>query len=248
MLRFVKTCGKKRPKFQEDWLKEYKEEHAPYRKYRPAAQLEKDSAAAQVYRLAYTGSIAPDPEQIFLEAGRGTEVPTWLLKLIIYLEQNHSDHHIVLSLQKKSQPLLLSLLSRYFPGKKKGLPSNITLVVPHTASYGKSLALSGYVITDGPLPWYFCKEEGQFFLLYCGHTMYPKTLSNTQVSVPDTGLWQHSMFMADCLCFANEENRSIYLKECMIQEICPVPSVVGNFNELTMEPGLFLPGTRLEAA
>ena len=70
--------------------------------------------------------------------------------------------------------------------------------------------------------------------------MYPKTLSNTQISVPDTGLWQHSMFMADCLCFANEENRSIYLKECMIQEICPVPSVVGNFNELTMEPGLFL--------
>lgn len=240
MLRFVKTCGKKRPKFQKDWLKEYKEEHAPYRKYRPAAQLEKDSAAAQVYRLAYTGSIAPDPEQIFLEAGRGTEVPTWLLKLIIYLEQNHSDHHIVLSLQKKSQPLLLSLLNRYFPGKKKGLPSNITLVVPHTASYGKSLALSGYVITDGPLPWYFCKEEGQFFLLYCGHTMYPKTLNNTQISVPDTGLWQHSMFMADCLCFANEENRSIYLKECMIQEICPVPSVVGNFNELTMEPGLFL--------
>ena len=240
MLRFVKTCGKKRPRFQKDWLKEYKAEHAPIRKYRPAAQLEKDNAAAQIYHLAYTGSIAPDPEQIFLEAGRGTKIPTWLLKLILHLEQNHSDHHIVLSLQKKSKPLLMALLNRYLPGKKNTLPSNITLVQPHTEAYGKALALSGYVITDGPLPWYFCKEEGQFFLLYCGHTLYPKTILNTQVSVPDTGLWQHSMFMADCLYFSNEKNRSIYMKECMLEGICPTPSVVGNFNEMTMTPELSL--------
>lgn len=116
----------------------------------------------------------------------------------MHLLRNFGEHQIIVSLTQEKHALFQALLNRYL-SDSTALSENITLVCPDSEEYGKALALSGYVITDGPLPYYFRKEEGQFVLLYCGHNLYPETVLNTPDSTADTGLWQHTMFMADCL-------------------------------------------------
>ena len=115
---------------------------------------------------------------------------------------------------EEKHPLLLALLNRYlsedgYSGK------NIALIQPGSEEYGKALALSGYLVTDGPLPYYFQKEAGQFFLLYCGRTLYPETNLNT------------------------EQNRDIYMRSCMTLAICPTPYVLGTEGSFEIHPDCF---------
>ena len=53
---------------------------------------------------------------------------------------------------EKKHALFQALLNRYL-SDSTALSENITLVCPDSEEYGKALALSGYVITDGPLPY-----------------------------------------------------------------------------------------------
>ena len=235
MISFVEACNGMTDQQQKAWIKEYKLSHRVSPSYQPAQMIHWEKTAAQFYGFAYTGSLAPDPEQILLEASRGKEIPTWILKLLVYLMKNFGEHHIIVSLTEEKHSLFLALLNRYFSGKGS-LPENITLVCPDSEDYGKALALSGYVITDGPLPYYFRKEEGQFVLLYCGHNLYPETVLNTPDSTADTGLWQHTMFMADCLYFNNVQNRDIYLQECMTRHICKTPYIIGASADIPIIP------------
>ena len=235
MIQFVEACTGMTISQQKAWIKDYKAAHRTEPGIQPAEMLRREKTAAQFYRFAYTGSLAPDPEQIFLESSRGNEISPWILKLLAHLIQNFSEHHIVLSLAEEKHPLLQALLNRYLPGSGI-LPDNITLVCPDTEEYGKALALSGYVITDSPLPYYFQKETGQFVLLHCGHGLYPETVQNTPASTADTGLWQHTMFMADALYFNSMQNRNIYMNECMTDGICPTPYIIGNSADAPVVP------------
>lgn len=60
--------------------------------------------SSQFYGFAYTGSLAPDPEQILLEASRGKEIPTWILKLLVHLLRNFGEHQIIVSWLRRSMP------------------------------------------------------------------------------------------------------------------------------------------------
>ena len=252
MLHFVESCDGMTAKQQKAWIKEYRTAHQKEGKNPSLPMLHQQQTAAQFYRFAYTGSLAPDPEQIFLESQGGQEVSSWELDLVVALARNFGDHHVIISLEEDQRELFLALLIRRISGTSLSLndfiptlseeeskknneedsdielpKSFLSWLTPNCEEYGKALALSGYVLTDGPLPYYFQREEGQFFLLYCGRNLYPETFQNTPSVHVDTGLWQHTMFMADCLYFNNEQNRDIYQKECMTRGICPTPYVIG---------------------
>lgn len=235
MISFVEACNGMTVQQQKAWIKDYKLSHKTSPSYQPAEMIHREKTSSQFYGFAYTGSLAPDPEQILLEASRGKEIPTWILKLLVHLLRNFGEHQIIVSLTKEKHALFQALLNRYL-SDSTALSENITLVCPDSEEYGKALALSGYVITDGPLPYYFRKEEGQFVLLYCGHNLYPETVLNTPDSTADTGLWQHTMFMADCLYFNNVQNRDIYLQECMTANICKTPYIIGSSTHIPVIP------------
>ena len=235
MISFVEACNGMTVQQQKAWIKDYKLSHKTSPSYQPAEMIHREKTSSQFYGFAYTGSLAPDPEQILLEASRGKEIPTWILKLLVHLLRNFGEHQIIVSLTQEKHALFQALLNRYL-SDSTALSENITLVCPDSEEYGKALALSGYVITDGPLPYYFRKEEGQFVLLYCGHNLYPETVLNTPDSTADTGLWQHTMFMADCLYFSNVQNRDIYLKECMTANICRTPYIIGSSTHIPVIP------------
>lgn len=235
MISFVEACNGMTVQQQKAWIKDYKLSHKTSPSYQPAEMIHREKTSSQFYGFAYTGSLAPDPEQILLEASRGKEIPTWILKLLVYLLRNFGEHQIIVSLTQEKHALFQALLNRYL-SDSTALSENITLVCPDSEEYGKVLALSGYVITDGPLPYYFRKEEGQFVLLYCGHNLYPETVLNTPDSTADTGLWQHTMFMADCLYFNNVQNRDIYLQECMTANICKTPYIIGSSTHIPVIP------------
>lgn len=235
MISFVEACNGMTVQQQKAWIKDYKLSHKTSPSYQPAEMIHREKTSSQFYGFAYTGSLAPDPEQILLEASRGKEVPTWILKLLVHLLRNFGEHQIIVSLTQEKHALFQALLNRYL-SDSTALSENITLVCPDSEEYGKALALSGYVITDGPLPYYFRKEEGQFVLLYCGHNLYPETVLNTPDSTADTGLWQHTMFMADCLYFNNVQNRDIYLQECMTANICKTPYIIGSSTHIPVIP------------
>ena len=235
MISFVEACNGMTVQQQKAWIKDYKLSHKTSPSYQPAEMIHREKTSSQFYGFAYTGSLAPDPEQILLEASRGKEIPTWILKLLVHLLRNFGEHQIIVSLTQEKHALFQALLNRYL-SDSTALSENITLVCPDNEEYGKALALSGYVITDGPLPYYFRKEEGQFVLLYCGHNLYPETVLNTPDSTADTGLWQHTMFMADCLYFNNVQNRDIYLQECMTANICKTPYIIGSSTHIPVIP------------
>lgn len=235
MSSFVEACNGMTVQQQKAWIKDYKLSHKTSPSYQPAEMIHREKTSSQFYGFAYTGSLAPDPEQILLEASRGKEIPTWILKLLVHLLRNFGEHQIIVSLTQEKHALFQALLNRYL-SDSTALSENITLVCPDSEEYGKALALSGYVITDGPLPYYFRKEEGQFVLLYCGHNLYPETVLNTPDSTADTGLWQHTMFMADCLYFNNVQNRDIYLQECMTANICKTPYIIGSSTHIPVIP------------
>ena len=235
MISFVEACNGMTVQQQKAWIKDYKLSHKTSPSYQPAEMIHREKTSSQFYGFAYTGSLAPDPEQILLEASRGKEIPTWILKLLVHLLRNFGEHQIIVSLTQEKHALFQALLNRYL-SDSTALSENITLVCPDSEEYGKALALSGYVITDGPLPYYFRKEEGQFVLLYCGHNLYPETVLNTPDSTADTGLWQHTMFMADCLYFNNVQNRDIYLQECMTANICKTPYIIGSSTHIPVIP------------
>ena len=235
MISFVEACNGMTVQQQKAWIKDYKLSHKTSPSYQPAEMIHREKTSSQFYGFAYTGSLAPDPEQILLEASRGKEIPTWILKLLVHLLRNFGEHQIIVSLTQEKHALFQALLNRYL-SDSTALSENITLVCPDSEEYGKALALSGYVITDGPLPYYFRKEEGQFVLLYCGHNLYPETVLNTPDSTADTGLWQHTMFMADCLYFNNVQNRDIYLQECMTANICKTPYIIGSSTHIPVLP------------
>lgn len=235
MISFVEACNGMTVQQQKAWIKDYKLSHKTSPSYQPAEMIHREKTSSQFYGFAYTGSLAPDPEQILLEASRGKEIPTWILKLLVHLLRNFGEHQIIVSLTQEKHALFQALLNRYL-SDSTALSENITLVCPDSEEYGKALALSGYVITDGPLPYYFRKEEGQFVLLYCGHNLYPETVLNTPDSTADTGLWQHTMFMADCLYFNNIQNRDIYLQECMTANICKTPYIIGSSTHIPVIP------------
>lgn len=235
MISFIEACNGMTVQQQKAWIKDYKLSHKTSPSYQPAEMIHREKTSSQFYGFAYTGSLAPDPEQILLEASRGKEIPTWILKLLVHLLRNFGEHQIIVSLTQEKHALFQALLNRYL-SDSIALSENITLVCPDSEEYGKALALSGYVITDGPLPYYFRKEEGQFVLLYCGHNLYPETVLNTPDSTADTGLWQHTMFMADCLYFNNVQNRDIYLQECMTANICKTPYIIGSSTHIPLIP------------
>lgn len=235
MISFIEACNGMTVQQQKAWIKDYKLSHKTSPSYQPAEMIHREKTSSQFYGFAYTGSLAPDPEQILLEASRGKEIPTWILKLLVHLLRNFGEHQIIVSLTQEKHALFQALLNRYL-SDSTALSENITLVCPDSEEYGKALALSGYVITDGPLPYYFRKEEGQFVLLYCGHNLYPETVLNTPGSTADTGLWQHTMFMADCLYFNNVQNRDIYLQECMTANICKTPYIIGSSTHIPVIP------------
>lgn len=235
MISFVEACNGMTVQQQKAWIKDYKLSHKTSPSYQPAEMIHREKTSSQFYGFAYTGSLAPDPEQILLEASRGKEIPTWILKLLVHLLRNFGEHQIIVSLTQEKHALFQALLNRYL-SDSTALSENITLVCPDSEEYGKALALSGYVITDGPLPYYFRKEEGQFVLLYCGHNLYPETVLNTPDSTADTGLWQHTMFMADCLYFNNIQNRDIYLQECMTANLCKTPYIIGSSTHIPVIP------------
>ena len=235
LISFVEACNGMTVQQQKAWIKDYKLSHKTSPSYQPAEMIHREKTSSQFYGFAYTGSLAPDPEQILLEASRGKEIPTWILKLLVHLLRNFGEHQIIVSLVHEKHALFQALLNRYL-SDSTALSENITLVCPDSEEYGKALALSGYVITDGPLPYYFRKEEGQFVLLYCGHNLYPETVLNTPDSTADTGLWQHTMFMADCLYFNNVQNRDIYLQECMTANICKTPYIIGSSTHIPVIP------------
>ena len=235
MISFVEACNGMTVQQQKAWIKDYNLSHKTSPSYQPAEMIHREKTSSQFYGFAYTGSLAPDPEQILLEASRGKEIPTWILKLLVHLLRNFGEHQIIVSLVHEKHALFQALLNRYL-SDSTALSENITLVCPDSEEYGKALALSGYVITDGPLPYYFRKEEGQFVLLYCGHNLYPETVLNTPDSTADTGLWQHTMFMADCLYFNNVQNRDIYLQECMTANICKTPYIIGSSTHIPVIP------------
>ena len=235
MISFIEACNGMTVQQQKAWIKDYKLSHKTSPSYQPAEMIHREKTSSQFYGFAYTGSLAPDPEQILLEASRGKEIPTWILKLLVHLLRNFGEHQIIVSLTQEKHALFQALLNRYL-SDSTALSENITLVCPDSEEYGKALALSGYVITDGPLPYYFRKEEGQFVLLYCGHNLYPETILNTPDSTADTGLWQHTMFMADCLYFNNVQNRDIYLQECMTANICKTPYIIGSSTHIPVIP------------
>lgn len=235
MISFIEACNGMTVQQQKAWIKDYKLSHKTSPSYQPAEMIHREKTSSQFYGFAYTGSLAPDPEQILLEASRGKEIPTWILKLLVHLLRNFGEHQIIVSLTQEKHALFQALLNRYL-SDSTALSENITLVCPDSEEYGKALALSGYVITDGPLPYYFREEEGQFVLLYCGHNLYPETVLNTPDSTADTGLWQHTMFMADCLYFNNVQNRDIYLQECMTANICKTPYIIGSSTHIPVIP------------
>lgn len=235
MISFVEACNGMTVQQQKAWIKDYKLSHKTSPSYQPAEMIHREKTSSQFYGFAYTGSLAPDPEQILLEASRGKEIPTWILKLLVHLLRNFGEHQIIVSLTQEKHALFQALLNRYL-SDSTALSENITLVCPDSEEYGKALALSGYVITDRPLPYYFRKEEGQFVLLYCGHNLYPETVLNTPDSTADAGLWQHTMFMADCLYFNNVQNRDIYLQECMTANICKTPYIIGSSTHIPVIP------------
>lgn len=235
MLHFIEACNGMSVQQQKAWIKDYKASHKALPDIPASEMIRREKTASQFYRFAYTGSLVPDPEQIFLESCQGNEISAWVLKLLAHLIQNFGEHHIILSLTQEKHSLLQALLNRYLTGNG-ALPDNITLISPNTEEYGKALALSGYLITDGPLPYYFRKQNGQFVLLHCGHSLYPETSLNTPASKADTGLWQHTMFLADALYFNSIQNRTIYMKECMTDHICPTPYIIGNSTEAPVIP------------
>lgn len=235
MISFIEACNGMTVQQQKAWIKDYKLSHKTSPSYQPVEMIHREKTSSQFYGFAYTGSLAPDPEQILLEASRGKEIPTWILKLLVHLLENFGEHQIIVSLTQEKHALFQALLNRYL-SDNTALSENITLVCPDSEEYGKALALSGYVITDGPLPYYFRKEEGQFVLLYCGHNLYPETVLNTPDSTADTGIWQHTMFMADCLYFNNVQNRDIYLQECMTANICKTPYIIGSSTHIPVIP------------
>lgn len=75
------------------------------------------------------------------------------MKLLVHLLRNFGEHQIIVSLTQEKHALFQALLNRYL-SDSTALSENITLVCPDSEEYGKALALSGYVITDGPLPYY----------------------------------------------------------------------------------------------
>ena len=220
MLRFVEACDGMEADRQKAWLREYKDAHEKDLCYRPADLIDEGKEACRAYEAAYRSG-RTEKTQIFMESRCGMGLDSGMRAVLLYLLQKQKDYRIVLSLEGRAENLL------------KGLENagEITLVEPGTEEYGKALALSGYLIADNPLPYYMKKNEGQYFLLLCGSAMYPLTAANSRFTRTDTGLWQHSMLLADCLYFTDEIIRRNYIKECMVQGICPTPYLVGKAPE-----------------
>ena len=59
---------------------------------------------------------------------------------------------------------------------------------------------------------------------------------NTPASTADTGLWQHTMFLADAIYFNSVQNRNIYMSECMTDRICPTQYIIGNSGDAPVVP------------
>ena len=83
MISFIEACNGMTVQQQKAWIKDYKLSHKTSPSYQPAEMIHREKTSSQFYGFAYTGSLAPDPEQILLEASRGKEIPTWILKLLV---------------------------------------------------------------------------------------------------------------------------------------------------------------------
>ena len=220
MLRFVENCDGMKANEQKAWLREYKSAHEAELSYRPSDRISREKEARDAYEKAYAGG-ETDGKQIFLESGSGLGMDLGIRALVLYLTQEKKEYHIILSLRKNVQRLA------DFPEKD----ARITLVEPETKEYGKALAASRYLVADSPLPYYMKKKDTQCFILLCGSSLYPLTVTNSRLGSADTGLWQHSMFLADYLYFPDEIIRRNYIKDCKIQEICMTPYFVGKAPE-----------------
>ena len=67
---------------QKAWIKDYKLSHKTSPSYQPAEMIHGKKSSSQFMALPIPEDLAPDPEQILLEASRGKEIPTWILKLL----------------------------------------------------------------------------------------------------------------------------------------------------------------------
>lgn len=216
MLGFVEACDGMDEDAQKTWLKEYKCAHEPEKEYSPSDMLEREKDAFQAYKSTIKSS-KTDKKQVFLESRSGQGLDSGIKALLLYLIGERKDCRLVLSLEKGAVSSLEGLEN----------VSQITLVEPETEEYGKALAQSGCVVADCPLPYYTEKIPGQFFMLFCGSSLYPLTEVNCGHSKADIGLWQHSMLLADSLYFTDEIIRHNYMRNCMMQDICPTPYVTG---------------------
>lgn len=216
MLGFVEACDGMDEDEQKKWLKEYKSAHESEKTDSPSDKLEREKEAFRAYRSAIKSN-KTDKKQIFLESRSGLGLDSGIRALLLHLAEERKDCRLILSLKKEAASSLKDLEAA----------SNITLAEPGTEAYGKALARSGCVVTDGPLPYYTEKITGQFFMLLCGSSLYPLTEMNSGFTRADVGLWQHSMLLADCLYFTDETIRRNYMKSCMMEDICPTPYVTG---------------------
>ena len=68
MISFIEACNGMTVQQQKAWIKDYKLSHKTSPSYQPAEMIHREKTSSQFYGFAYTGSLAPDPEQILLEA------------------------------------------------------------------------------------------------------------------------------------------------------------------------------------
>ena len=105
MISFIEACNGMTVQQQKAWIKDYKLSHKTSPSYQPAEMIHREKTSSQFYGFAYTGSLAPDPEQILLEASRGKEIPTWILKLLVHLLRNFGEHQTIVSLTQEKHAL-----------------------------------------------------------------------------------------------------------------------------------------------
>lgn len=221
MLRFVESCDGMSADEQKAWIREYKRVYESELSYRPSDRISREKEAREAYEKACAGE-GTDEKQIFLESRSGFGLDPGIRALLLYLTREKQEYHVILSLRKNPRSTLKCLENN----------ARLTLVEPETEEYGKALASSGYLVTDGPLPYYMKKKEKQFFILFCGSSLYPLTVANCRFSCADTGLWQHSLFLADFLYFPDEIIRRNYFRDCMVQGICTTPYFAGEAPEM----------------
>lgn len=219
MCAFVKACDGMEPEEQKAWIKAYKSSHEAFVPTTSQQLLEREAPAQKAYALA-AQKTPRKADRILLFSYEGSGPGSALLFLMKELFAQNPKLTFVAALKDDGDSSLSRRISACLP------EGALTLAPPQSPSLGQELASCGLILTDGPLPYYFQKQESQKVVLFCTESSLPLTASTHQGLTADTGLWQHTLLKADLHVFPTLEIRRSYMEASQLFGLCQTPYII----------------------